>query len=194
MSPKNARLKTNGDQSSSARIWTDATLGFLKGKLSIRIRSRGKFTVRCRVKYSFHFEICVVAMAGTLRTRMRTRSKFGINFGATAGTSQILELNSLQFENHLVIDYLPPKPHSTNEPVPTRVTTKKPTNSPTINKPKIDPYAYTAAAARVTNTPIPAGLMAHVNTKRGAATDTPPSTPPLRALLRRTTDAVMETA
>ena len=109
MSPKNARLKTNGDQSSSARIRTDATLGFSKGKLSIWIRSRGKFTVRCRVKYSFHFEICVVAMAGTSRTRMRTRSKFGINFGATAGTSQILELNSLQFENHLVVELLWPR-------------------------------------------------------------------------------------
>ena len=103
MSRKNARLKTNGDQSSSARIRTDATLGSLKGKLSIRIRSRGKFRVRCRVKHSFHFEICIAAMASTSRTQMRTRFElFGINFVATAGTSQILELDSLQFENHLV--------------------------------------------------------------------------------------------
>ena len=27
MSPKNARLKSNGDQSSSATIWTDAVIG-----------------------------------------------------------------------------------------------------------------------------------------------------------------------
>ena len=40
---------------------------------------------------------------------MRTRSKFGINFGATAGTSQILELNSLQFKNHLVVELLWPR-------------------------------------------------------------------------------------
>ena len=39
---------------------------------------------------------------------MRTRSKFGINFSATAGTLQILELNSLQFENHLVVELLWP--------------------------------------------------------------------------------------
>ena len=41
MSPKNARLETNGDQSSSTTIRTDATLGFSNGKFSILIRYRG---------------------------------------------------------------------------------------------------------------------------------------------------------
>jgi len=105
MSPKNARLKTNGDQNSRSAIWTDTTLGFLNGKFSIGIRYRGKF------KVSFHvIGASFVAMAYVSRTWIRTCSTFRINIVAVGRTlPQILELDILLFENHLVIELLCPR-------------------------------------------------------------------------------------
>ena len=106
MSPKNARLKTNGDQNSRSAIWTDATLGFLNGKFPIGIRCRGKFKVSLSILLELSLPWCRIyrGLGQELVLFFRTNI-----VAVDRMLPRVLGLDTFLFENHLVVELLWPR-------------------------------------------------------------------------------------